>query len=85
MKLSTKRIIILWVTVLVVVVLLGLDGVEEQRIGVTYRFTRLYGFKIAPAVEGRPSGIVMIGHYKYQLIVATLLIGLALFMTLKEK
>ena len=79
-KLSKKQTIILWVTVILIVIFLGLspDGPVAIR-GATPYGTSLYGMYL---------GTIGIAHwiflYKYQLIVATLLIGFALFITAKE-
>ena len=107
MELSMKRKIILWVTVILIVIFLGLEtGYSYKKECSTLTF---YGFSIGSnkpfwgelewnkkakddnkllykIMYGRNiANAVYLGNYKYQLIVATLLIGLALFMTVKRK
>lgn len=93
MKLSKKQKIILWVTVILIVIFLGL---HSERVGQTKTVLSLYGYRIAtdfpsdlrllPAYLKRGIGsFAYLGKWKYPLIVATLLIGFALFMTVREK
>ena len=95
MNLSKKRIVILWVVVILVVVFLGLGIKTAYVTNVTtggkiyYEILTLYGQKITSdgpwKAYGTTNDLIKLSNYKYQLIVATLLIGLALFMTIKEK
>ena len=105
MKLSKKRLIILWVTVLIIVTFVGLDRIDEKHERRTAAIQSsqlvLYGYELGffsltahnitqPKIDitQKKRGLyhlIPLGDYKYQLIVATLLIGLALFMTVREK
>ncbi|MCX5679301.1 MAG: hypothetical protein NTZ95_01325 [Candidatus Omnitrophica bacterium] len=78
--------IIIWFAVIVIIFLMGLDVVQDvfimgQR---SDYYTTCYGFKITP-IRHSPSGIEFVGQYKYQLIVATLLVGFALYMSVKPR
>ena len=79
MKLSTKQIIILWFTVLFVIIFLGLTSIEA------YGHKDLVFYGITLLTTAYKGSLVHLGDYKYQLIVATLLIGTALIITLREK
>ncbi|MHC4123962.1 MAG: hypothetical protein ACYSSI_10345 [Planctomycetota bacterium] len=76
-----KQKIILWVTVILIVIFLGLETGGEHKPGsrkyLGSPYTFFYGINLG-------SFYTPFAHYKYQLIVATLLIGLALFMTVKK-
>ncbi len=72
MTLSKKQKIILWVTVILIVIFLGLHTKKFS-----YNFYALYWY-------GIDIGRGTIGLYKYQMAIATLLIGFALLMTGKK-
>ena len=114
MTLRTKRLIILWATVTLIIIFLGLKT-ELYGQKNTYSSLKLYGFELGititdPLVEkivrldpkvneqykevtkGQPWGrskiigkLAYAGRYKYQLIVATFLIGFALYVSVKKK
>ena len=93
MKFSTSRLIILWVTILLVVVFIGLHS-EPKTYGDKKPTLSIYGFYVGDSAtvrlrllpKMRPIGnFAYLGNYKYQLIVVTLLIGFALWVTAKGK
>ena len=84
MTLSTKQKIILWVTVLLIVVFLGLSHELILKPNGQYTgkgYLTSYGFKLLRVPDS--SAAYNITEYKYHLIIATLLIGLALFISVK--
>lgn len=111
MTLSKKRIIILWIPILLILVFLGLRyekielsnflSEEGKKLDIPTHYRHDLQFTSLNITLGsmhiREDGTVVnrlglvklgippkIGHYKYHLIVATLLVGYALFLGLKE-
>ena len=76
---NTKQKIILWVFVILIVIFLGLQSSWN---GMWTDLT-FYGFTWG--ATGTMGKWVSIGYYKYQLIIATLLIGLASFLSMGKK
>jgi len=82
MALSTKHKIIIWVTVALIVVFLGLKT-EITKSSWVESSLLFYGFHIGD-VSGIGS-LVYLGQYKYSLAIGAFLIGLALLMTVRKK
>ncbi len=78
------RKLIIWLVVIVVIFLMGVDVVELRSANQYIRYAVCYGRKITPETE-KALGINLIGQYKYQLIAAAFLLGFALFMSIDGK
>ncbi|MCQ9206447.1 MAG: hypothetical protein NG740_00980 [Omnitrophica bacterium] len=117
MTLSAKQKIILWITIGLIVLLVGLNAERDQRYTkdiintdkikmyglVSVDTVKFFGLNIGSStITVEPSKVKknksifsdsskgfwwlwLLAYYKYQLIVATLLIGLMLFITLRKK
>ena len=83
MPLSTKRLIILWATVLLITVFLGLQEWEDAILKEPYLYIAWYGFGNLKVPTSSP--LLNFPRYQYQLIVVTLLIGFALLMAVERR
>ena len=77
--------LMIWLAVIVIILLMGLEVVKEPGVYTNQRspYTTCYGYRISPELSA-PVEVMLIGQYKYHLIVATFLIGFALFMTFRH-
>ena len=91
---NKKQKIILLTAIILTAMLFGLkteicENVEQitfkKGFCPTYlHFTKCYNVKVTPVCSA-PTGLASIGVYKYHLMVATLLIGLTLFVAVRKK
>ena len=95
MHFSIRRKIILLITISAVIFFVGLKTTmirttvlpySSGRMTVTQPVLTLYGAPICASKDaGRLYGLIQLGHDKYLLILATLLVGLGLFGLAREK
>jgi len=79
MTLSKKQKIIIWITVLFIIILFGL----EYSSGIIGSSLDWYGLELN--IQTAPDFVVELAEHKYPLLVAVLIIGLTGVLTSKKK
>lgn len=84
---NKKQLIVIWIVVTIAVILLGVE--TKPIVGISNKMHLdclcFYGFEIVRYDSPIFGYLVNIGHYKYQLIGSIILLGFALFFTVRNE